>query len=58
MLISLAANHFQYKANDFSPFNLKEFEHDTVTLDDCSRLGNSYQFINFALQSAVAITAY
>lgn len=58
MLISLAANRFQYKANNFGPSNLKEFEHDTVTLDDCSRLGNSYRFISFSLQSAVAITAY
>lgn len=58
MLINLAANCLLYKANDFSPSSLKEFEHDTVTLDECSRLGNSYRFINFSLKSAAAITAY
>lgn len=53
LLTSLVANCFQYKANGFNPSNLKEFE-----LDDSSRLGNSYRFIHFSLQSAAAITAY
>lgn len=58
LLISLVANCFQYKANGFNPSNLKEFEHGRVTLDGCSRLGNSYRFISFSPQSAAAITAY